>query len=100
MKTLKSSQKTITKTVLALLFSIALGHQTAQAADKLTLDFVKSVKVKKFAQNVQVRGYNIAQGVYMGHTKVAGKYGFGVVVDRTSFSWAINNRGLSIQKSF
>ncbi|MEE8060052.1 MAG: hypothetical protein V3T17_19800 [Pseudomonadales bacterium] len=100
MKTSKTLKKQVCKLVLMSFVSAILNSQAAQASEELTLKYGKTIKVMKFSKNLKIRGFEIAQGVYIGQAKVAGKYGFGVVVDKKDFSWGINHRGISILKRF
>ena len=85
---------------LLLVVSAVFSHQAVQAREETEFTQLKSVKVIKFSKGMKVRGFQVRDGVYMGQAKIAGKYGLGIVVDRKSYSWGINNRGIAIQKSF
>lgn len=85
---------------LCSVFIAVFCSQTAQANDTLTLKNVETLKIIEFSKTLKVRGIELSKGIYLGHAKVAGKYGFGVVVDNKSYSWGINNRGISILKTF
>jgi hypothetical protein len=96
----QSAPKQIAKTLLYTVLVAVCSSQAAQANDKLTLENFKSLKFITFNKTLKVRGIEMTKGVYLGQAKVAGKYGFGVVVDNKNFSWGINNRGVSILKTF
>ena len=100
MKTPQSLQKPIATVALMSLFSAVFGSQTAATTEELKYSYSKSIKVMTFSKTMKMRGFQLSKGVYMGQAKIAGKYGLGVVVDRKSYSWGINNRGIAIQKSF
>ncbi len=100
MKAFESLKKQTSLLALISLFSAVLSSQTAQATEEIKLKYLDSIKVMEFSKDMKLRGFQLGQGVYMGQAKIAGKYGFGVVVDRKSYSWGINNRGIAIQKSF
>lgn len=87
------------RTTLVLALAAVVGVKSAHAEDKIK---IKNSNLKKieFSKNLKIRGFQLSNGVYMGQAKVAGKYGFGVVVDRKSYFWGINNRGISISKRF
>lgn len=92
----KSRNSILAGSLLAMLAC----SQTGYADEALNFERVKSLKAMEYTKNLKVTGFKLADGVYMGHAKVGGKYGLGVVVKRKSFSWGINNRGLSIIKRF
>lgn len=105
MVTSKTGSKKLTKLVYMAIFSALSSSQLcyadAQAASNTdTPANFEAIKVIKYSKSMKVRGYEISDGIYMGQAKVAGKYGFGFVVDRKSFAWGINNKGISIQKRF
>lgn len=109
MVTSKIGKKTPGKLANRALFSALLisliSSPLCYADQQDTADQKKSVnfellKVIEYSKSMKVRGYQVANGVYMGQVKVAGKYGFGLVADRKTFAWGINNKGISIQKRF
>jgi hypothetical protein len=54
----------------------------------------------KYSKDFKIRGWEVSKGVYWGQAKIAGKYGVGLVIDRKSYSWGINNRGVGFLKRF
>ena len=86
----------------ALLFTLVglVGVKSVLASDTMVLKSNKYLKKIEFSKTLKVRGFQLTNGVYMGQAKVGGKYGFGIVVDRKSYSWGINNTGFSISKRF
>lgn len=94
MKTLKLNN---TFTAVIIIFIAAVFNSQATAG---SLDFTSNIEAKKFSKDFKVRGWQITNGIYMGHAKIAGRYGIGIVIDKKSYSWGINNRGIAIQKRF
>jgi hypothetical protein len=87
----------------AVFFALAVAfaaNPASAAEEKLDLKYNKTIQSIKFSKDLKVRGIKLSEGIYMGQAKVAGKYGFGVVVDRKSYFWGINHRGISISKRF
>ena len=100
MKTQRPLQQRIGTVALLALCSAVFSSQAVQAREETELKQLKSVKVIQFSKSMKVRGFQVRDGIYMGQAKIAGKYGVGIVVDRKSYSWGFNNRGIAIQKSF
>ncbi len=79
---------------------IALFSTTAAA------DFTDDIKTalayeeKKYGSDMKIRGWAVAKNIYMGQAKIAGQYGFGLVVESKLGSWGINNRGIGFLKKF
>ncbi|MBL4827027.1 MAG: hypothetical protein JKY66_04825 [Spongiibacteraceae bacterium] len=89
----------LSKLMALATLAVILFSNSVSASEKLDLK-ISTLKDIEFSKNLKIRGIKLVQGVYMGQAKVGGKYGFGVVVDRKSYSWGINNRGVSISKRF
>lgn len=100
MKTKLTLTKRIALLLLSSLISAVVSSQTAYAGEGLSLKYSKSIKIMNFSKNLKVRGFKIGKGIYFGQAKVAGKYGLGFVVDKQTYSWGVNNRGISIAKRF
>ena len=100
MKLHHAVSKSLKATLIGSLLTLAFFTQASHAGEGLNLDYAKSLKVVEYTKSLKVTGFKLAEGVYMGHAKVGGKYGLGVVVKRKTFSWGINNRGISIMKRF
>lgn len=49
---------------------------------------------------VRVRGIEIGNRAYLGQTKIGGRWGFGIVVDRGHYAYAGGSQGLLILKRF
>lgn len=49
---------------------------------------------------MRVRGWEVRDNIYFGQAKVGEKWGVGVVFDRGSHYYGINNRGVSFLKKF
>ncbi len=92
--------KSVAKFALCSLFGFLLSSQTVLANDSFYEAAKSSVEVMKYSKDLKVRGFKINKGMYFGQAKVAGKYGVGLVVEKRSFAWGINNRGISISKRF
>lgn len=86
--------------LLMSVIGAVIASQSAQADETSELGEAVDIKVMVFSKSLKVRGWEVDDGIYMGHAKVAGKYGFGVVVDRKTYSWGINSHGVSISKRF
>ncbi len=54
----------------------------------------------KVNEGFRVRGWELAEHVYFGHAKVAGKSGVGLLVDKGSVVYGVNNRGVSFMLRF
>jgi hypothetical protein len=54
----------------------------------------------KLNKELRIRGWKVRDNVYFGHTKVANKWGLGVLIVHRGFALGINNRGLQILKRF
>lgn len=54
----------------------------------------------KADKGMRVRGWEIRDNIYFGQAKVGKKWGLGLVVDRGSHYYGINNRGVSFLKKF
>ncbi len=50
----------------------------------------------KFSKDFKIRGWEVAEGVYMGQAKIAGKSGPGVIFQREGYSWGFNHRGVQL----
>lgn len=100
MKATTAIKKTLLAMLLGPIMTAVFSSQMVQAEDKQTFRYSNTIKVKSFSDSLKVRGFQITKGVYLGHAKVAGKYGVGLVVNRDKFSWGLNNRGISFTKRF
>lgn len=54
----------------------------------------------KADKGMRVRGWEIRDNIYFGQAKVGKKWGLGLVVDRGTHYYGINNRGVSFLKKF
>lgn len=101
-------KKRIAKFILCAWVSvfIVFGVQAVQASELFQLNPVKvaifpsPVKSHTIRNKIDVRGFNLGQGVYKSDTKIAYKNSFGELVDHHKISWGFNDRGAFIQKRF
>jgi len=61
---------------------------------------VANLSYLKLTKELRVRGWKVRENVYFGHTKVANKWGLGVLIEHRGVIFGINNRGLQILKQF
>lgn len=54
----------------------------------------------KADKTMRVRGWEIHDNIYFGQAKIGKKWGVGLVVDRGSHYYGLNNRGISFLKKF
>ena len=54
----------------------------------------------KIDRSMRIRGWELRNKTYVGQTKVGSEWGVGVLFVRESYSWGVNNRGLSVIKKF
>jgi len=54
----------------------------------------------KADKTLRIRGWEISQNVYFGQAKIGKKWGVGLVVDRGSHYYGLNNHGISYLKKF
>ena len=104
MKYRRSLMKSLLQFALMSLLSAVVSSQAAQAGEPTEASYegtiAGDIKVLEFSKNLKIRGWQLSEGIYMGQAKVAGNYGLGLVIDSKSYSWGINNRGISILKRF
>lgn len=86
--------------ILVSLLSVVFNTQAAKADEVIDFRSFKPVKKMPFGSNIKARGLQLSKQVYIGRIKTAGKYRPGVIVDRKTYAWSINNRGISIHKRF
>ena len=114
----KSGRKRTAACIVALcLFAIATPLVAQEPAKQLNLSFAdrdgldttsfkyKEVRLggferKKLSKDFKVRGWEVADNVYLGQAKIAKKWGFGVVVERGSMFYGVNHRGIQVLKRF
>jgi hypothetical protein len=85
-------------------FSLFLGNichaeSVARKEAGLTDDF-SGLKRLKVDADFQVRGWQLADDFYIGQTKIAGKWGVGLLVDRGNYAYGFNNEQVSFLKRF
>lgn len=54
----------------------------------------------KADKRMRVRGWEVMDNIYFGQAKVGRKWGVGLVVDRGTHYYGLNNRGVSFLKKF
>jgi len=54
----------------------------------------------KATGELRIRGWEIRDNVYFGQTKVGGRWGPGILIERDSYVYGINHRGIQILKRF
>ena len=80
---------------------MATEELAEQQPNAQTLDLkFSSIQSKTYDQNLKVRGIKLGSKMYLGHAKVAGRNGFGFMVEEENFSWGVNHRGIAISKRF
>ena len=89
----KAYCKMIAIGLLSFAVSGLMGGQ-AFAADKLKF------QQYRYSSTMKLRGFEISPGVLFGQAKVAGQYGLGFVINKKTFAWGINNRGMAIERRF
>lgn len=80
--------------------SIVLADDIVQVDDSFKFKPNSAVKSITINKNLKIHGFQIAPKIYFGRTKVAGKYGAGVVGKRKTWSWGVSTRGISVVKQF
>lgn len=58
------------------------------------------LKRVKIDTDFQVRGWKLAEDFYIGQTKIAGKWGVGLLVDKGNYAYGFNNEQVSFVKRF
>lgn len=88
--------------ILMSMIGAALTCRADESKDENKAEYSETGPVKyfKFSKRLKVRGFEVGNHVYMGQAKVAGRYGFGFVVDAKSYSWGINHHGIAFSKRF
>lgn len=64
------------------------------------LDDISGLKRLKIDADFQVRGWMVSDDFYIGQTKIAGKWGVGLLVDRGNYAYGFNNEQVSFVKRF
>ena len=107
------SRRSISRSISISLLSatLLLLCATSMAADPITQslpDFSDRASyakkngfhTHKVNEGFRVKGWELADHVYFGHAKVAGKSGVGLLVDKGSVVYGVNNRGVSFMLRF
>ena len=68
--------------------------------DANQLDDASVLKRVKIDANFQVRGWKLSEDFYIGQTKIAGKWGVGLLVDKGNYAYGFNNEQVSFVKRF
>ena len=55
---------------------------------------------KKLSSDFRIRGWRVADSMYLGQAKVGNKWGFGMVYEKGNTSYGINHRGVQMLKRF
>jgi hypothetical protein len=55
---------------------------------------------KKLSPNLRIRGWEIADSLYLGQAKVGDKWGLGMVLQKGNTAYGINHRGFQMMKRF
>ncbi|MFQ5471212.1 MAG: hypothetical protein ACE5EH_13090 [Gammaproteobacteria bacterium] len=55
---------------------------------------------QKVSNDFQVRGWKLDSTMYVGHAKIGGEWGVGLVVDKGDYLYGINEKRVSIIKRF
>ena len=58
------------------------------------------LKEFRFNKELELKGWKVGQTMYLGQTKVGGKWGPGLVLDRGTYAYAINHRSISFSIRF
>ena len=61
---------------------------------------VANLRQIKLTSELRIRGWKISDKFYVGHTKVANRWGVGVLVEHRGLVFGVNNRGVQILKRF
>jgi hypothetical protein len=54
----------------------------------------------KIDSNFKVRGWKLSSQVYIGNTKINGEWGFGLLVDKDTYAYGLNNTQASFMWRF
>jgi hypothetical protein len=54
----------------------------------------------RLTKELRIRGWKVRENVYFGHTKVANRWGLGVLFKHRGIVYGVNNRGFQILKQF
>lgn len=67
---------------------------------KFTDDEPTGLYRKKLSSDFRIRGWEVADSLYLGQAKVGDKWGFGMVFQKGNTAYGINHRGIQMMKRF
>ena len=50
----------------------------------------------KFSDDFRIKGWEVAEGIYFGHAKIAGENGPGLIFEEDGYTWGFNHRGVAL----
>ncbi|MFA7555415.1 MAG: hypothetical protein WCY88_14300 [Spongiibacteraceae bacterium] len=95
----KATTNNIAKLLTCIAVSIIIGSTGSIAEELIGLSKLKTIKSLEF-KRLKVNNMQLYQETYTRYTKVTGKYRGNFVADKSSYSWGISQRGISILKRF
>ena len=54
----------------------------------------------KLDRSMRIRGWEVREKTYVGQTKIGTEWGVGVLFVRKTYTWGVNNTGVSFVKRF
>lgn len=91
----------LTLNISYLLIAVAFTCNQAFAdKDSFSINGQSAIHSVKMSKSFKIDGVKLSENVYMGRTKIMGEYGFGIVVDKKTYSWGFNNQAISFHKRF
>ena len=93
-----SSTAIFTENTLPLLNSSTVSVQRVSPVIDFQDQRLSGLTYLKATSELRVRGWEIRDNFYFGQTKVGNKWGLGILIERDSFVYGINNRGIQILK--
>jgi hypothetical protein len=58
------------------------------------------LKKLKATGELRIRGWEVKDDFYIGHTKVGDRWGLGILIERDDYVYGINHRGIQVLKRF
>ncbi len=71
-----------------------------KSSDLIPNHKLAGLKEFRFNKELELKGWQLSQSMYLGHTKVGGKWGPGLVLDKGTHAYAINYQGVSFSIRF
>ena len=50
----------------------------------------------KFSDDLRIKGWEVAEGIYFGQAKIAGENGPGLIFEEDGYTWGFNHRGVAL----